>query len=114
MAEMTDYMRKIVMEKVMFNYPTEELLRDVRVGSADWTWSEEFQLLTHDPAHAEKTAELIADLSQNGMREPIVLGGDGRLWDGHHRVVAAIHLGWKYVPATYSNGSDGSEDSPLW
>jgi hypothetical protein len=117
MAEMMDYMRGVMSGKMyMFNYPTQELLRDVRVGSADWTWSDEFQHLTNDPAHAEKTAQLIADLAENGMRDPIVLGSDGRLWDGHHRVVAAIHLGWKYVPCVYSMSerAEGEDGLGLW
>ena len=28
-----------------------------------------------------------------GFREPIQLGSDGRLWDGHHRVAVALTLG---------------------
>lgn len=28
----------------------------------------------------------------------IILGEDGRVWDGHHRILAAYRLGWFAIP----------------
>lgn len=36
-----------------------------------------------------------------GFREPIVLGREGRLWDGHHRLAVALALDLE-VPVTYA------------
>jgi len=35
---------------------------------------------------------LLEDVAKVGIQEPIVIGPDGRLWDGHHRLAAALAL----------------------
>lgn len=30
-----------------------------------------------------------------------LLGDDGRVWDGHHRIVAARSLGWRWLPVEF-------------
>lgn len=30
--------------------------------------------------------------------QPVLLGNDGRVWDGHHRIVAARRLGFTHIP----------------
>lgn len=60
-------------------------------------WPEEFaSLLASDGEHL---SALLLDVQENGFREPILLGNDGRLWDGHHRLLVALLLGVN-VPST--------------
>lgn len=93
------------MRMSQFRYTLEQFFDDVTPGSRGdhWTWNDEFHELTNDPAHAERLQDLIADIKANGIKEPVVIGTDNRCWDGHHRVVAAIHLGMKWVPVVYAN-----------
>lgn len=45
---------------------------------------------------------LVGDLEAEGVQEPLeVKPGGGHLWDGHHRVAAAIQLGWTHLPVRY-------------
>ena len=74
----------------------DELLRGWRPGSYDssWTWIDENEAIDAHP----QTAELLASIEAEGMQEPISLGDDGRVWDGHHRVCIAARLGFDVVP----------------
>ena len=56
-------------------------------------------LLTHD---RQRMNELIASIRQHGILEPILLGTDGRVWDGHHRIVVAWLLRLREVPVKYA------------
>ncbi len=54
-------------------------------------WAEELRLLW-----TERRAEMLKLMDSVigvGFCEPITLGNDGRLWDGHHRVGVALALG---------------------
>lgn len=70
-----------------------ELLTTWRPGSHDWSWAKEQQdLLTRD---AEKTAIIRQRVLMDGfnfanLHSPILLGSDGRVWDGHHRIILAM------------------------
>lgn len=67
-----------------------------------WTWNDELRwVLTH---HARKQRRLERSIWRHGIEEPVLLGDDGRVWDGHHRVVAAIRLGLTHVPVVYGGG----------
>lgn len=33
-----------------------------------------------------------------GIDQPVYLSPDGRVWDGHHRIIAARHLGFDTIP----------------
>jgi hypothetical protein len=59
--------------------------------SLTWLWEN----------HTDHLVKLILDISKNGMREPIVLGWDERIWDGHHRIAAALALNLEYVPMAH-------------
>lgn len=87
-----------------FHYETEYFLEEVKPGSRgeDWTWNKEFHELTTSENHAAKTQWLIQDIKEHGMKEPVLIGDDNRCWDGHHRVVAAIHLGMSMIPCRYA------------
>jgi hypothetical protein len=60
-----------------------------------WTWADE-------SADLYIPGEFLRDVMANGVREPVLLGIDGRVWDGHHRIVAAIRLGLRDVPVRHS------------
>ena len=89
-----------------------DLLAQYRPGSfgADWTWDDEYAYLngevlndgTDDSGWAKLRKDyqenLVRDIRVNGIAEPVCLGNDGRVWDGHHRVCAAIQLDIDEVP----------------
>ena len=58
----------------------------------DWTWADEEQALWSEPL-VEHTLTVQADIAANGINEPVLAGDDGRLWDGHHRVLIAARFG---------------------
>ncbi|QDK01280.1 ParB-like nuclease domain protein [Microbacterium phage WaterT] len=76
----------------------DHLLGVYDVGSGDWSWGVEYDKLIDRPV----TQQLLESVQTGGMREPILLGNDGRVWDGHHRVVVAMHLGLDSVPVEFS------------
>lgn len=73
-----------------------EILENYMPGDADpdspdrWTWTNEFAQLW-DLEH-EYMSQLVADISQRGIVQPVLLGDDGRFWDGHHRLAVAVAL----------------------
>ncbi|RBY82698.1 ParB N-terminal domain-containing protein [Blastococcus sp. TF02A-26] len=78
--------------------PLAQLLAQYGPGSygPPWSWDDEVRdLVDQDPSYQR---ELEAELLAQGVREPVLLGPDGRVWDGHHRVVAAIRLGLPDLP----------------
>lgn len=74
-----------------------EFLATVRPGSRgdDWTWDDEsLDLWRHD----QKTMRQLADdIAANGQQTPVTFGDDGRVWDGHHRIVALDALAEQWV-----------------
>lgn len=76
-------------------WPLERLLGEVHPGSQgdEWTWEEELRALRE----TDNFAQVSHDLSLNAQREPVLVGYDRRLWDGHHRVCAAMYLGIPHV-----------------
>jgi hypothetical protein len=75
----------------------EELASDWLVGDADGiTWHDMFVwFMVYDYAHF---MTVLADVYVNGIQDPVILGDDGRVWDGHHRIVVAGKLG---IPIPY-------------
>lgn len=63
-------------------------------------WAEEFRYLMSE--HGERIRSLTAAIQAEGIREPILLGNDGRVWDGHHRLCVASRLGIHTVPVQYT------------
>lgn len=80
------------------NVRLDHLLGTYRVGSGDWPWCEEYDNLIDQP----DTQKLLARIRTEGIREPVLLGTDGRIWDGHHRIVIAMHLGLDSVPVEFA------------
>lgn len=82
--------------------PVEEVLLRWRPGSRDWGWAEEFYHLLNDPQQKETTAAVRLRVIEEGVGfidgiSPILLGSDGRVWDGHHRLCVARELGIETV-----------------
>lgn len=76
-----------------------ELLATVKPGSRDWSWQQEaINIIHYDAIHM---ALLIESIQVYGQQRPVVIGSDGRLWDGHHRVVAHILLMREDIDVTY-------------
>jgi len=61
-------------------------------------WDAEFEWL--EKYDAPRLASLRRDIAANGIREPVLLGTDGRVWDGHHRIYCAHVLGINMIPTT--------------
>jgi hypothetical protein len=80
------------------------ILNQWRPGSKDWTWGEEMGDIQgreccccgEKAHHYDKIALLLQ--TQGWVGKPILLGDDGRIWDGHHRLLACLELGIEEVP----------------
>jgi hypothetical protein len=65
-----------------------------------WTWTHEAtDLFTRD---RDLTLAILDRVVSEGIgfidyAAPILLGNDGRVWDGHHRIVIAQALGYPFV-----------------
>lgn len=79
-------------------WPLTRVLTDVRCGSQDWTWDEEWADLDRRHSETGYLAKLEQEIRANGITMPVLIGTDGRLWDGHHRLRIAVRLGIDYVP----------------
>lgn len=73
----------------------EKIMEGWRPGSYDkpWTWKDECLDIW-----AQNIEELMADINVNGIKEPVILGDDGRVWEGHHRICIAYWLSLPEVP----------------
>lgn len=79
-------------------WPLKRVLAEVRCGSKDWTWEEEWADLDRRHADTGYLTKLEEAIRENGITMPVLVGSDGRLWDGHHRLRLAVRLGIGYVP----------------
>ena len=81
--------------------PIRELIETIAPGEPHGWGVEILDLLARD---RRRTRALAASITAHGVRTPVLIGDDGRLWDGHHRVVASIYLGRETIPAEYAGG----------
>lgn len=71
----------------------QECMHRWRPGSYDWNWTQEADFIMRE--HPNQFLALAESIEKHGLREaidkedPICLGDDGRVWEGHHRLVAA-------------------------
>jgi hypothetical protein len=79
-------------------WPLQRILTEVRCGSKDWPWEEEWADLARRHSETGYLDRLAEKISENGITMPVLIGSDGRLWDGHHRLCIAVRLGIGYVP----------------
>jgi len=77
-------------------YYLADLLAFFRDGD-EHGWDQEFAYLA---TRWDEMGPLVASIRSEGIREPILLGTDGRVWDGHHRIYAAHLLGIEVIPVT--------------
>ncbi len=78
---------------------TRDLLQDWRDGE-DHGWRREFAWLARHDLPA--VIRLAVSVLRDGIREPVLLGGDGRVWDGHHRIFVAWLLRLRTIPCVYA------------
>lgn len=76
-----------------------ELLATYRDGD-EHGWQQEFSLLRE--IHPEELAVLRDDIAARGIQMPVLLGPDGRVWDGHHRLCVAYELGLVDIPVEFA------------
>jgi len=98
--------------------PLVHVLAGWRPGSADWAWADECRdLWGRDRERTENIERALVNqvpnpTSPGGVRhtidhqvfsgsEPILLGPDGRVWNGHHRICIAIRRHLAVIPADY-------------
>lgn len=90
-----------------------DLLATVPPGHREepWTWEDEERdiwsrlcLCCGQPGHYQKMVE--AHIAEHGLTEGVCVGDDGRLHDGHHRVVAAMTLRIERVPLETRDEAD--------
>ncbi|MFD8710376.1 ParB N-terminal domain-containing protein [Streptomyces anulatus] len=79
-------------------WPLTRVLTKVRCGSQDWTWDEEWADLDQRHAESGYLDRLEQEIKTRGITMPVLIGSDGRIWDGHHRLRIAVRLGIGYVP----------------
>lgn len=78
---------------VLVSKPLAQIVTFWRPGSRgdDWTWADEYADLIDD----DVTTAIRERVDAEGIEfvdqlAPILLGSDGRVWDGHHRICVAI------------------------
>ena len=79
-------------------WPLARVLSEVRCGSQDWSWDEEWLDLEARHAESGYLDKLEQKIRENGITLPVLIGTDGRVWDGHHRLRIAVRLGMSNVP----------------
>jgi hypothetical protein len=78
---------------VLVSKPLAQIVTFWRPGSQDWFWADEYTDLMGprregtDAVHERVKAEGFGFLDHIA---PVLLGNDGRVWDGHHRICLAI------------------------
>lgn len=80
------------MTETLTRLPVDRIITDWRPGSHDWTWDEEYRDLTVDNPVTDAIRRRV-DTEGIGFQDdiaPVMLGSDGRVWDGHHRICIAI------------------------
>lgn len=76
-----------------------DIMKNYRPGSYDepWEWRDELKEL-------RKRNELSIPFGQRSEDfEPVLLGDDGRVWDGHHRILAALRSGARELRVEYGS-----------
>jgi hypothetical protein len=86
---------------------THDTSDDPSGANLEWTWADEVHdvytricVCCDKPGHyQQQIVELVKTRGINFADEysPISLGTDGRVWDGHHRLIAAMVLGIESV-----------------
>lgn len=88
--------------------PLEALLKVVRDGD-EVGWDVELGELWE--ARTDYLDILATSIQETGIQTPILIGSDGRVWDGHHRLAVAQKLGLSEVPIEWvgTTPNEGNE-----
>lgn len=95
------------------SWPLSRILTEVAVGSGDWTWKEEFADLEQRHAETGYLTKLEEQIRECGITMPVLIGSDGRLWDGHHRIYVALRLDFTEVPVEIVEPTPESACEPM-
>ena len=79
-----------------------KLMEEWDVGSGDWSWLDEITDIIEREGD-QSFWRFVETIRAEGVREPVLLGDDGRVWDGHHRIIAALYAEVD-VPVEYAGG----------
>lgn len=90
--------------------PPEDIMRAFKAGDEHSWWVESMFLWRFQ---AEGMNSLADDMANCGMRNPVLIGNDGRVWDGHHRIVIAAGLGIPKIPVRFAGKADTTADLEL-
>lgn len=64
--------------------------------------------------HTDKQIdELAKSIAENGIENPLLLEEDGTIISGHGRLMAALKLNWKVIPARIAKGIDKAQAKKL-
>lgn len=78
-----------------------------------WTWIDEaHDLATRTPGYQAGIVDRVRREGVGFLDDaggPILLGNDGRVWDGHHRLCAALTLGIQFIQADVVPGGPSAE-----
>lgn len=69
-------------------------------GNLSWTWGDEINRLRETGQLHALAGEVMQD---QGFGKPVQLGGDGRVWEGQDRVVAAYMKGVTQLPVLFAH-----------
>lgn len=81
---------------VLICKPLAQVVTFWRPGSADWSWAEEYaDVMGRDRGQTDAIYRRVDSEGIDFANEfaPVLLGSDGRVWDGHHRICIAIQRG---------------------
>ncbi len=82
---------------------TNSVLELFSPGDAD-TWGKSFRQVTKIHSQDRYLFELQSSIQTLGMQNPIVLGRDGYIWNGHHRLFLATKtLDLYHIPVIFSD-----------
>lgn len=80
----------------------DDVMSQWRPGSQgdDWTWEKEYDWCWSEDNF--RMTSIIKCVQEDGIgfddkENPILLGNDGRVWDGHHRILIAKYLGVEFI-----------------
>lgn len=76
--------------------PTEVLIKHWQ-GEFGWD-IDRVRLLEH-----KRVVKMTAEIVKHGIMGEVILGSDGRVWDGLHRIAIALELGIEWIPFVYKN-----------
>ena len=115
MTPETDLLRRAAARPVLICKSVAQIVTFWRPGSHEWSWADEYADLMGP--HRDVTDRIYARVDAEGIDfadeyAPVLLGSDGRVWDGHHRICIAIQRGIHSLMCEVA-GTDEPAPAPL-